>query len=134
MSDYLEGKKLPFNLTAEQSVLGAIFIDNEVLSSVLETLLPLHFYRQSHQNIFQAMLTLSEQNDVVDIITVMNQMTQDGTLEASGGELYLIELSEKVPTARNVDFYVDIVYRDAVKRRLIHVADSIMADGYIWSL
>ena len=134
MSDYLEGKKLPFNLTAEQSVLGAIFIDNEVLSSVLETLLPLHFYRQSHQNIFQAMLTLSEQNDVVDIITVMNQMTQDGTLEASGGELYLIELSEKVPTARNVDFYVDIVYRDAVKRRLIHVADSIMADGYNESL
>ncbi|MDJ1111663.1 replicative DNA helicase [Macrococcus sp. S115] len=130
MADYLEGKKLPFNLVAEQSVLGAIFIDNEVLSSVLEVLVPGHFYRQSHQHIFEAMMTLSEKNEIVDIVTVVDQMTSDGTLEAAGGEMYLVDLAAIVPSARNVDFYADIVYKDAVKRRLIHTADTIMADGY----
>ncbi|UOB20528.1 replicative DNA helicase [Macrococcus armenti] len=130
MADYLEGKKLPFNLVAEQSVLGAIFIDNEVLSSVLEVLVPGHFYRQAHQHIFEAMMTLSEKNEIVDIVTVADQLTSDGTLEAVGGELYLVDLASIVPSARNVDFYADIVYKDAIKRRLIHTADTIMADGY----
>ncbi|RXK18532.1 replicative DNA helicase [Macrococcus sp. DPC7161] len=129
MSEF-EQRKIPYSEEAEQSVLGAVLLEPDVLTSVLEVLLPTHFYKRAHQNIFSAMLTLSEQNKEVDVITIMDQMTNDGTLEESGGAQYLIMLSEFVPTTRNIDFYADIVYKNAIKRRVIHTAESIMIEGY----
>ncbi|TDM02185.1 replicative DNA helicase [Macrococcus carouselicus] len=122
--------QMPHHMEAEQSVLGAILLDPELLIPTLEKLLPQHFYRRSHQHIFQAMLSLSEKNSEVDIVTLTDQMTKEGTLDESGGPQYLIELSSVVPTTRNIDFYTDIVFHDAVKRQLINVADSIAKDGY----
>ncbi|TDL94358.1 replicative DNA helicase [Macrococcus brunensis] len=129
MEDF-NSMQMPHHLEAEQSVLGAILLDPELLIPTLEKLLPQHFYRRSHQHIFQAMLSLSEKNAQLDIITLTDQMTKEGTLEEAGGPIYLSELSEIVPTTRNIDFYTDIVFNDAVKRQLINVADSIAKDGY----
>ncbi|TDM13583.1 replicative DNA helicase [Macrococcus bovicus] len=129
MEDF-NSMQMPHHLEAEQSVLGAILLDPELLIPTLEKLLPQHFYRRSHQHIFQAMLSLSEKNAQLDIVTLTDQMTKEGTLEEAGGPLYLSELSEIVPTTRNIDFYTEIVFNDAVKRQLIHVADSIAKDGY----
>ncbi|WJP97824.1 replicative DNA helicase [Macrococcus bovicus] len=129
MEDF-NSMQMPHHLEAEQSVLGAILLDPELLIPTLEKLLPQHFYRRSHQHIFQAMLSLSEKNAQLDIVTLTDQMTKEGTLEEAGGPIYLSELSEIVPTTRNIDFYTEIVFNDAVKRQLIHVADSIAKDGY----
>ncbi|KAA1039531.1 replicative DNA helicase [Macrococcus equipercicus] len=130
MEDYNQSLQMPHHLEAEQSVLGAILIDPELLMPALERLMPHHFYRKNHQHIFQAMLSLAEKNTEVDVVTITNQMTAEGTLDEAGGPGYLLELSNIVPTTRNIDFYTEIVFRDAVKRQLITVADSIAKDGY----
>lgn len=130
MESFDQPLQMPYHLEAEQSVLGAILIDPELLMPTLEKLMPHHFYRKNHQHIFQAMMALAEKSIEVDVVTITNQLTTEGSLEEAGGPSYLIELSSIVPTTRNIDFYADIVFRDAVKRELITVAGSIAEDGY----
>ena len=66
----------------------------------------------------------------IDVVTLMDQLSTEGTLNEAGGPQYLAELSTNVPTTRNVQYYTDIVSKHALKRRLIQTADSIANDGY----
>ena len=75
-----EQNQMPHNNEAEQSVLGAIIIDPELLSSTQEVLLPESFYRGAHQHIFRAMMHLNEDTKEIDVVTLMDQLTNDGTL------------------------------------------------------
>ncbi|MDU0996683.1 MAG: replicative DNA helicase, partial [Staphylococcus lugdunensis] len=125
-----EQNQMPHNNEAEQSVLGAIIIDPELLSSTQEVLLPESFYRGAHQHIFRAMMHLNEDTKEIDVVTLMDQLTNDGTLSEAGGPQYLAELSNNVPTTRNIQYYTDIVAKHALKRKLIQTADSIANDGY----
>src|SRR5699024_2711175 len=86
--------------------------------------------RANHQHIFRAMLMLNEQNKEIDSVTLMDELAAESLLEEAGGPAYLAELANNVPTTRNVHFYIDIVFKHAVKRQLIRVADSIAEDGY----
>lgn len=130
MEDFNQPMRMPHHLEAEQSVLGAILIDPALLIRTLEKLTPQHFYRRNHQHIFQAMMSLGEKNIDADVVSLTNQLATEGTLDESGGPAYLIELAGIVPTTRNIDFYTEIVLRDAIKRQLINTADSIAKDGY----
>ena len=125
-----EQKQMPHNNEAEQSVLGAIILDPQLINSTQEVLLPESFYRGAHQHIFRAMMNLNEDGDEIDVVTLMDQLTKEGTLSEAGGPQYLAELSNNVPTTRNIQYYTNIVANHALKRRLIQTADSIANDGY----
>lgn len=76
------------------------------------------------------MMNLNEDGDEIDVVTLMDQLTKEGTLSEAGGPQYLAELSNNVPTTRNIQYYTNIVANHALKRRLIQTADSIANDGY----
>jgi replicative DNA helicase len=115
----------PQNLEAEQSILSAILIENHTLPEVLEILSEKDFYREAHQKIFSAMVSLFERSEPADLITVSNLLKEQGNLESVGGATYLAELVDTVPMATNATHYAKIIREKATLRRLIERAASI---------
>ncbi len=115
----------PNSVDAEQSILSAVLIDNQVLPEVLEVLSPQDFYREIHGKIFKAMVDLFERNEPADLITLTNLLKQQGQLEAVGGASYLADLVDVVPMAVNASQYAKIVQEKAILRRLIEKSAAI---------
>ena len=120
----------PQSVEMEQSVLGAILLENEALAKVLEVLDERDFYQDAHRWIFQAMIELFEENVPIDLLTVTERLRKKERLEAVGGATYLAELVELVPTAANVWHHARVVREKAVLRGLIQTATSIVTDSY----
>lgn len=120
----------PHNQEAEQSVIGAIFLEPQALITASEILIPDDFYRSAHQKIFSTMLRLSDQGKAIDVITVTEELSSHNELEDIGGISYITEIANAVPTAANVGHYAHIVSEKAVLRRLIRVATKIAEEGY----
>lgn len=120
----------PHNIEAEQSVLGAMLLDKEAVASATEVLRKDDFYSEANKEIYDAMVSLYESGQPVDLITVTERLRQRGTLEAIGGVSYVTSLSASVPTTANVDYYVRIVEEKAILRRLIQTCSLITKDSY----
>ena len=85
MDGMYEQNQMPHSNEAEQSVLGAIIIDPELINTTQEVLLPESFYRGAHQHIFRAMMHLNEDNKEIDVVTLMDQLSSEGSLNEAGG-------------------------------------------------
>lgn len=120
----------PQNLEAEQSVLGAILLDNEALLKALEIITPDDFYRDSHKKIFNAMIELFEKNEPIDLITLTDRLRMKDQLETIGGVSYLTSLVNFIPTAANVRHHARIVREKSLMRGLIHTATEIVSMVY----
>jgi replicative DNA helicase len=120
----------PQNIEAEQSVIGAMLIDGEAVSKVLEFLDADAFYRESHKRIFQAVIDLYQKNEPADLVTVTNILKAQNVLDDIGGPAYLAGLVDRVPTSANVVYYAKIVYEKAVLRHLISAATQIVDKSY----
>ncbi len=120
----------PQNIEAEQSVLGAILLENEAINHALEILGPEEFYRETHREIFRAMMELSDHNQPVDAITLTDALRTRGVLEQIGGPSYIAELADSVPTSANVAHYARIVREKAVLRSLATIATDIASSAY----
>lgn len=130
MNESMMDRVPPHNHEAEQSVIGAIFLEPQALITASEILMPEDFYRTAHQKIFQTMLILSDQGKAIDVVTVTEELSAKKELEDVGGLSYLSELANAVPTAANIAHYAKIVEEKALLRRLIRVATKIVEDGY----
>lgn len=120
----------PQNIDAEQSVLGAILLDREAIYKAMKILQPEDFYREGHKIIYETMLLLNESGSPVDLITVSEQLRQQGDLEKVGGVAYIASLAELVPTAANIEYYARIVEEKSLLRTLIHLSTRIAGMGY----
>src|SRR6201997_1502687 len=120
----------PQNIEAEQSVLGAILLDNDTINQAIEILTADDFYRESHREIFRAMVALSERNQPVDAITLTDALRTGGVLEAVGGAGYIAEVAACVPTAANVGHYARIVREKALLRSLASISTEIASGAY----
>ncbi|TSA00704.1 MAG: replicative DNA helicase [Nitrospiraceae bacterium] len=120
----------PQNVEAEQTVLGAILLDNQALYKALELIGPDEFYRPAHRRIFEAMIELSEQNQVVDLVTLTDHLQHAGTLEGIGGSAYLTDLAQSVATASSVTHHAKLIHETGINRALIGVATEIVTRGY----
>jgi replicative DNA helicase len=109
----------PQNIEAEQSILGAILIDNEALPKALEILDPEDFYRLSHKKIFYAMTELFDRNEPIDLITLSEYLRKKDELEEVGGISYLTSLVNTTPTAANIKYHSKIVREKALLRGLL---------------
>ena len=121
-----ELKALPYNINAEQSVLGAILIDPSSLTEI--NIQPNDFYRIEHQKIMQAILDLKE--NPIDVISVADVLKKKNQLESVGGIEYLARLSASVANSANVAYYAQIIQEDARKRELIKVGNNITQMGF----
>ena len=120
----------PQSLDAEMSLLGAVLIDDEVLSNVSENLKPYDFYDKRHELIYGAMFRLFERHKPVDLLTLSDELGKKDELELVGGSAYLTELTNYVPTAANAEAYAEIIAQKAVRRRLIKAAGDIAEMSY----
>ncbi len=120
----------PQNIEAEQSVIGAMLIDKNAVSLVTEKLMPEDFYRQAHQVIFSAILTLHSKNEPVDMITLINELKKMNKLDDVGGVAYVTLLANVVPTAANAKFHAQIVEDKSVLRQLVEGGTVIASMGY----
>lgn len=124
------GKIPPQNLDAEVSLLGAILIDEEVLTRVSDTVTTADFYDKRHQAIFNAMLKLYESHKPVDLLTLSDELKKKDELELMGGMDYLTNLTNMVPTAANATHYAEIITQKATRRRLIKASSDIAELGF----
>jgi hypothetical protein len=120
----------PHNLEAEQCVLGTILLQEGTLVKVIELLSPDDFYRDAHQEIYAAMLSLLEKNEPQDLITVTNLLKERNKLERAGGPAYLAGLTDIVPFASRIIHYARIVQEKAMLRRLIRTTSEITSRCY----
>src|SRR3972149_12183917 len=98
----------PHDEQAEKSVLGALLLDKDAIVKVVEFLRPHHFYREAHENIYAAILTLFEKREPADLITVPSELKRRNLLTGVGGVSYLTELVNSVPTAANIEAYANL--------------------------
>ena len=124
------GRVPPQNVDAEESVLGAILLDNGAIDRVTGVLQPEDFYRESHRKIYRAMQVLADRSEPADLVTLGEVLRGRGELADVGGAAYLAELAERVPTAANVTHYARVVRDKSVLRNLIATATSIAERGY----
>ena len=120
----------PHNLDAEVATLGALLLDSEALSTVLRYLRPDDFYRAAHRKIYQAILGLFDRNEAIDLITLCDELSRAGELEACGGTAQISQLTSAVPTSANVEYYARIVQALSMRRELQRIAAAIIADSF----
>lgn len=130
MSNEFGNRMPPNDKAAEQSVLGAIFLNAGALIDAIEYLVPEDFYQHANQVVFKAMMTLNDKDEAIDTITMVNELKKTNELEDVGGTSYIAELAEAVPTASNVAYYAKIVKTKSTLRRLIGVASDIVTEGF----
>ena len=123
-------KVMPNNLEAEESVLGACFLSKYALQKDTENLLPESFYNEKNAKIFSSMIALQEEKTPIDLTTITSYLKKKNELNEVGGVEYLTEVLNFVPTASNVDYYIQTVEENAVLRKLIETANEIATEGY----
>jgi len=119
-------KKLPpQNTEAEQCLLGCLMLDKDAIVKVVDFINAEDFYKGIHQDIFDAMATLYEKADPIDIMSVSARLKERNKLEDIGGQAYLTSLINTVPTATNVAHYAKIVRQKKILRDLISASEEI---------
>ncbi|GMV04286.1 MAG: replicative DNA helicase [Gemmatimonadota bacterium] len=120
----------PFSLEAETAVLGGMLIDREAVTRAIEHVNESMFYREANRRLYRAMVRLYERGDVIDVITVSEELKKTAEMDAAGGFDYLAALVDAVPTAANVEYHAKIVRDKALLRRLVEQASQIIRDVY----
>jgi len=121
------GQVVPHDADMEASVLGAILIDTDAIVKVADILNSDDFYDQRHARIYNAILELYEKRTALDVLTLANQLKNEGYLDMVGGPAYLTELTNFVPTSSHVIEYANIVAQKSVRRRLIKATQELSA-------
>ncbi|HDP98561.1 MAG TPA: replicative DNA helicase [bacterium] len=121
----------PQDIDAEMAVLGSMFLDLEAVGKVIGILKDEScFYKTAHQMIYAAAIELYDRREPIDVITLADMLKKKGQLEAVGGNYYLVQLSNKVPSAANVEYYAKIVLEKALVRSLIQVNTEIISRAF----
>ncbi len=121
----------PQNIEAEQSLLGSLLIDKEAIVRISEILHPANFYRsEQHGPIFEAIQSLFEKREPIDLVTVTEELKRKGLYDKIGGSAYLTSLINIVPTAAHIEHYAKIVKEHAVRRSLIAQATQLIQRAY----
>ena len=127
----MDKRNMPFSLEAEQSVLGSAFLSKYALQKICDELTPDDFYLDSHVKVFDVLNELNEEGKPVDITIVTDKLEKNKTLASVGNIEYLLEIINSVPSASNVDYYINIVHEKALLRRLIDVSNDIASESYL---
>jgi replicative DNA helicase len=120
----------PYAPEAEISVLGGMLIDGDAVARALEVVDDSMFYREANRRIFRSMARLFQRGQVIDPITISEELKKTDELEFVGGLAYLAELLDAVPTAANIEYHARIVRERALLRKLIDASSQIIRDSY----
>lgn len=121
---------LPHDLVAEQSVLGAVFISPETMTSLADELTPDDFYKPANKIVFKTMLSLLEKGEPIDATTMVSALTNQGDISNIGGMTYVVELVNSTPTSKNVEHYAKLVKEKATLRKVIAELSKSLSSAY----
>jgi replicative DNA helicase len=107
-----------------------MLMDGDAALRAVELVDDTMFYREGNRRIFRAMLALQERGDVIDPLTLSEELSRTGELQASGGKDYVAFLVDAVPTSANVEYHARIVREKALRRRLIEVSTAIVTEAF----
>ena len=127
----MDKRNMPFSQEAEQSVLGSAFLSKYALQKMCDELTRDDFYLDAHMKIFDVLYDLNEERKPVDITIVTDRLEKNKTLASVGNIEYLLEVINSVPSASNIDYYINIVHEKAVLRKLIDVSNNIASESYL---
>lgn len=130
MSSFVYGKVPPQAPQLEEAVLGALMLDKDAVALVVDILKPNSFYADAHGKIYQAIMHLFEKSIPIDMLTVTEELKKMGELESVGGAYYIVELTNKVASAANVEHHARIVSQKHIQRELIRVSNDLIRDSY----
>jgi replicative DNA helicase len=127
-------KYLPHNFLAEKIILSSLLISSEAIDITLKTLTLESFYFKNHQEIYKAIITMSQQKIPVDILTLNTFLQDNGLLEKVGGVKVLIELINQIPNLVYLEEYIRLVQDKFLRRSLIQLGYKTINSGYITNL
>jgi replicative DNA helicase len=131
LSSYVFGKVQPQAIPLEQVVLGALMLDRMAMPKVVALLKPESFYLQSHQHIYQAALNLFGLSRPIDLLTVAEELRRMGKIDQlEAGAAYLVEISNMVASAENIEYHSRIIFQQHIKRQLISISSQTTKAAY----
>ena len=125
-----ESIKTPYNIEAEEALLGSIFIKPDVLSELMEVVNANDFYKNNYKLIFSEMIEIYKTTTIIDSLVLLNSLRKKGILDEVGGEQIIYDLTDVVPTAANARTYAQIVRDNSIQRKLIDTGTKITEMAY----
>lgn len=126
----IQNTKIPYAIELEGVVLGAILLVPEAFDTVKEILVPESFWKDAHQIIYRAMMSLSSRKDPIDIITVTQELIKTGHLDIVGGAYYISTLTNRVASDANTEFHARIIAQKYIQREIAKIAANAQAKAY----
>ncbi len=124
------GRIPPHSVEAEQSVIGSMILDKLAINTSIEIIRPSDFYKEANGEIYDAIISLFNKSEPVDLITLSEELKRRDTLENIGGYSYLANLAGGIATSANAEYYCKIVKEKSILRKLIESSNEIMGDAY----
>ncbi len=124
------GKLPPQALDLEESVLGALMLEKDALTNVIDILKPENFYKDANKEIYQSIIDLFNDSEPIDLLTVTSQLKKNGKLEYIGGSFYVTQLTTRVNSASNIEYHARIILEQSIKRQLIEVSGEVQKEAY----
>lgn len=126
----LNGNTPPQAVALEESVLGALMLDQTALINSIETLQVEYFYKEEHQIIYRAIRKLFEMSQPVDLLTVVERLRLDGDLEAAGGAYAVSKLTENVVSAAHIEYHIRVLSEKFIQREMIRISTETIREAY----
>jgi replicative DNA helicase len=124
------GRRPPQALDLEEAVLGAMLLEKDAPTRVLDVLMKEVFYHDSHQIIFSSIKRLFDEGEPVDLLTVTESLRRNAELEAAGGAYYITQLTNKVASSANIEFHAKILLQKYIQRELIRISGEIGKEAF----
>ena len=124
------GRIAPNAKELKVAVLGAIMLDQAAVNAVIDILKPTSFYDPRHHLIFLSILDLFSKGEPIDILTVVQNLRKEGTLEAAGGAQYVSMLTNQVASSANIETHARVISQKFIQRELIRISGKIIQDAY----
>jgi len=120
----------PQAIELEEAVLGAALLEKGALTSVIDMLRVDSFYKDAHGLIWQAIVDLFRDAQPIDILTVVDKLRKNGTIEAVGGPYYIQKLANNVVSSANIEFHTKIIVEKWIKREIIRAASNAVTMAF----
>src|ERR1051325_7993176 len=124
------GKLPPQAVDLEEAVLGALMLDKDALTNVIDILQPKSFYKEAHNRIFGAIQRIFQRSEPIDILTVTQDLKKSGELEIVGGAYYISQLTNRVASSANAEFHERIISQKYIQRELIRISTETIRDAF----
>lgn len=124
------GRVPPQAVDLEEAILGALMLEQNALTAVVDILKPEIFYKETHQRIYSAIHRLFAKSEPVDILTVTNELKSTGELELVGGAYFITQLTNRVASTANIEYHARIISQKYIQRELIKISSEVIRDAF----